>query len=377
MNMKSSIVKLAAVLLVGSMIAAGCSSESKNDPPPPVNTNANSNAEQGADNDTDKEPEAPTVKGSPLLSQNEDMQITIPKDWKEDNQLNPVARLSASNRAKEKYIMVIATSKGDLADNATMDDYIKIFNENTAPSVENFSPSEPTDTTIDGAPAKQVEITGEVQKIKVHYLATFVEKDDAFYQVVSWSTQKQFPGYRDEFNAISHSLQVLKPLEATTQPDGGNADLEVYEGSSENFQIMLPGDWSEETMLTPGADIQAARMAQEDYLAIITEEKSTFADDVTLEGYLDMVLQNGMLEAIENPEKSEHKNITVNGKPAIQFTLTGSIEKVKVGYLFTVVETDNEYSQVIFWTLQQMLDQKIPAYQEYLQTFGEKGGSAI
>ncbi|WP_020618199.1 hypothetical protein [Paenibacillus daejeonensis] len=380
MNMKSSIYKLAAAGLISSMILAGCASNGNNEtpPPPPANNNANANANGNAEPVVDNEQgsETPALDGTALASANEDIQITLPDGWREDNELNPVARLSASNRAKEKYIMVLATSKQDLAEGAGLDDYINIFKENTTPSVENFDATEATDTTIDGAPAKQIEITGEVQRIKVHYLATFVEKDDAFYQVISWSTQAQFPDHKEEFDAMSHSLQVLKPLEASVGNDGGgSADLQAYEGTSGNFQIMLPSDWTEETTLTPGADIQAARMAQEDYVAIITESKSTFSDGTALEDYLDLVLQNGMLEAIEGAQMSDPQSVTVNGNAGLQFTLTGAVEKVKVGYMITVVETNGHFSQVIFWTLEQMLDQKLPAYNEYLQTFEEKGSA--
>ncbi|MFS0725017.1 PsbP-related protein [Paenibacillus sp. 1P07SE] len=332
MNTKTSIQKLAAVGLVASMILAGCSSNDNNGgndlPPPPANNN-NTNAEQVVDNNAGSD--TPVLEGTALLSATEDMQITLPDGWREDQELNPVARLSASDRAQEKYVMVIATSKQDLAEEASLDDYINIFKENTTPSVDNFEATAATDTTVDGSPAKQIEITGEVQKIKVHYLATFVEKDDAFYQVITWSTQNQFPDHKEEFDAVSHSLQVLKPLEATTTPDGGSADLEVYEGTSGNFQIMLPGDWTEETTLTPGADIQAARMAQEDYLAVITEPKSTFSGDTTLEDYLDLVLQNGMLEAIEGAQMSDPEAVDVGGKPGLQFMLTGSVEKGESG----------------------------------------------
>src|SRR6476646_9208216 len=100
MKMKTSIYKLAAAGLISSLILAGCSSNGNNETPPapPANNNANANANVEPIVDNEPENETPALDGTALLSANEDIQITLPDGWTEDNELNPVSRLSAANR---------------------------------------------------------------------------------------------------------------------------------------------------------------------------------------------------------------------------------------------------------------------------------------
>ena len=72
-----------------------------------------------------------------------------------------------------------------------------------------------------------------------------------------------------------------------------------------------------------------------------------------------------------NTTQTEPKEIQVNGQPAVQFELSGEIDKIKISYLITLVETDGNFTQLLFWTLQSRMDEKRDMFINASSTFKE------
>ena len=353
---------LTAVLVTG--VLSGCAEKEEKASTTPVSPDSQQSI------DTTKDSPITEFKGTALKSANEDVQLTFPKDWTEDKELNDSAVISASNESKEKYAMVIANQKTDFSDDMSLDDFVNTFKENTKVSVNNMEILSTEDTEIAGASAKLVEFTGEVQEIKVHYLAAMIEKGNRFYQIISWSSENRFSSNKDEFLQIIESFQVLKEDDSislsplTKSEQGENSEFNSEDGM---LTITLPANWVEQSNLIPDANIQAAKIDTEDYVGVISEEKELFGDGAVLEDYHKLIVDqmNGSMEDLKISDPIKTK---VGERDALQFEISGEVSKVKIAYLITVVDHPNHFTQVILWTLEQYFGDKKPVYQDITNT---------
>ncbi|WP_010269079.1 PsbP-related protein [Paenibacillus senegalensis] len=366
---KVSTLMASAVLTVG--ILAGCGADNgKGGETPPGEPQESQSPETSPTPDTDTE--APELEGNALESADGHLQIHVPDDWKEDNELNPQALLGASNRAQEKYFIALPFHKSDLADDAALDDFASVMNDNLSMSTTNMQIVDEQDIQIDGMNAKQYELTAEVDQIKVTYLLNYVEQGEYFYQLATWSTQSKFAEHKSEFEQVLKSFRVLTDTpdigDGGTAGDGSEVTLEGTDGLT---AITLPPGWQEMPGLNPEASIQAAKvsMSDENYLLVISENKADFSDGTALEDYMGLIKDIQMAQSIENGSFTDPQASTINGMNAYQFEVRGEVEKVKIGYLVTLIESNDHFHQVIFWTTDHKLDNSKGEYQEALQTF--------
>ncbi|MHA0855701.1 PsbP-related protein [Paenibacillus sp. CMAA1364] len=352
---------LTALLVTG--ILTGCT-EKEDKASTPVTPDPQQSMDRTNDSTT------PEFKGTAIKSANEDIQLTLPKDWKEEKAINDAAIISASNESKDKYIMVIANQKKDFSDDTSLQDFVNIFKENTEINVNNMEIKSADDIKIAGASATLIEFTGEVQKTKVHYMAAIIEKGNRFYQIISWSSERKFSNNKDEFLQIIQSFQVLKEddsvsLSPTTGVDQGKtSDFNSEDGL---LTITLPASWIEHPNLVQDASIQASKTDTEDYVGVISEEKELFGDGTTLEDYHKLIADQ-MEGSLEGVKISDPLKTKVDERDALQFEISGEVGKVKIAYLITVVDHPTHYTQVILWTLEQYFKDKKPGYQDITNT---------
>jgi len=301
-----------------------------------------------------------------------DIQLTVGSDWKTDLKLNPNAKLSAGNPGKEQYVIVVTNSKSDMSDGATLEDFKQLFIANTEVMAKNLKEIETKEITIDSVPAKQVEFTAEASNIKAHYLAFLLGKGNTFYQIVTYSTESKFAGNKEEFLKVGQSFKVLK--ESTAPPAAPKSESKgeptVFASDDKAMEITLPAGWKKETELNDVAQIQASLAAEDKWLLIIGEDKNSFAKDMTLKDYYDIIVENNF-SVLENATISEPQHIEVGGFPALQTEIQGEMSKVKVAYLLTIVQSPKQFTQIMFWTGQQKMDQSRDTFIEAVKTYKE------
>ncbi len=143
--------------------------------------------------------------------------------------------------------------------------------------------------------------------------------------------------------------------------------------SNGKYQISIPGDWSETSKLNEQATIQAAKLADELYVVVITEDKTDFADDMTLEKYTGIIIEQ-MKGRVTDAEASEPVSLTVNGNNATRFELKGTISSLKAVYVCTIVETKGSFNQVLGWTLNSRFKENKPKLVSVEESFSEVSG---
>lgn len=319
-----------------------------------------------------------------FTSKDGQIQLTLDKAWIEDPDLNKQAVLGVSDRKNEKYAMVNVVSKSDMADDVTLEEFKTAFINNVKLSVTNAEESNNKKISVNSTEAQLFEITGEAQKVKVHYLVAVLEKGGSFYQIVTWSTASKFESNKQGLLKAIESFKVLKETPATSasaspsestdtntaKEDDKNTKTTTMTSDDKKMEITIPAYMTFEQELSPAADIQASRGLQEEYMMVLREGKDVFTDNFTLTDYYNAINDN-MSKTISNTTQTEPKEIEVNGQPAIQYELNGEIDKIKISYLITLVETDGNFTQLLFWTLQNRMDEKRDMFIKAASTFKE------
>lgn len=150
---------------------------------------------------------------------------------------------------------------------------------------------------------------------------------------------------------------------------GKRVEPTVVTATDGQSQLTVPTGWKVQEDLNEQAEIQVGNLLQEQYMVVLTENKSDF-DDVNLEQYADGTL-GAVLEMVETDEYPTPRSLTINGKPAIQYELHGTIDNMKAAYWLTNVEGTDNYYQVVAWTLESKAEKNEPVFEEVVQSFRE------
>lgn len=299
--------------------------------------------------------------------------ITLPAGWEKDDSLSASAILAVSDRSKEKYAMIIPVSASKLGNTASLETAKKWFLANSKVSLEHFSLKANEDIKIGGLPAARLEFSGTAKGADIHYLAALIEKDQSYYQVITWSTSSLFSQYKDEFDAIIASANILKGNTAiAAAPVIGSAvsDVTLVTNGSKTAGITIPEGWSRDTGLTSSADIEASHPSTEDYLVVLQEDRSDFSKNTTISEYYNLVNGN-MQKEMSHPVQGKLRQTTVGGLPALQYVLSGEVGNVKISYLVTLIASNTHYTQVLLWTRADEMDAKLQNYLYIANTFRE------
>jgi hypothetical protein len=350
------------ILILISSIFAGCSNASKE-----VNTN-NASEEVGTNNIRRLEP---ITEGREIFSINNISSITVPDDWTNDMQLNPQAIINISNQVKEKYAIVFTEPKEAFADDMTIKDYYEIIMNNIKTKMDISESTEPQEVMINNYPGLLYEIHGEVEKIKVGYLCAIVETDEYFHQIMTWTLESKFDEYKDEFTKIIGSL---KELDESNRPQGKSnqsaEETKVIEALDGQSRITVPKGWNANYNLSEIAAIGASDNINQKFALVVTETKENFSSDITIDEYCNLVVEYMEL-SVSNSNITEKKKLTINGKQAVQFELWGEIDKIKIAYLITIIETEDNFHQVTLWTMQSRFNEFKEEFSKIAESFEE------
>lgn len=155
---------------------------------------------------------------------------------------------------------------------------------------------------------------------------------------------------------------------ATEAPNVASADG-TFTASDGQSQITGPTSWRDLTDLNANAELHVGNKIQEQYLIVLTEDKST-ANVKDLAEYAGLV-RDGFTTNFPNAKVSEPRDLTINGLPAKQYQVRATVTDVAITYWFTAVEGQNNFFQIVAWTLQEgeaknrdVMEQATESFQE-------------
>lgn len=140
-------------------------------------------------------------------------------------------------------------------------------------------------------------------------------------------------------------------------------------------QLTLPGGWREDKQLNDIAVLEAANSFQEMYIVVLRESRQDFGEGATLDDFAAWS-REGMMGEVLEPQATDPLAMQVGNYPAMEYRLDGTVDKIKIRYICTTVETPNHYYQIISWTLPSRFEQNQATLRGVTQSFRELDAGA-
>jgi len=138
-------------------------------------------------------------------------------------------------------------------------------------------------------------------------------------------------------------------------------------------QVTVPGNWKKMTNLHEDGMLQAAAVREENYIVVIPDNKADLDDEMTVEGHSDLT-RSTILENIKDGQQTAGPiNLTINGRPAVQYELRGVVSGIKVVYLHTTADSNGQFYQILAWTLPSNYQENKPILESVVNSFKETG----
>jgi hypothetical protein len=142
----------------------------------------------------------------------------------------------------------------------------------------------------------------------------------------------------------------------------------VVKTSDGYAQLSFPKDWKAAT--SPNPETKLYHSDGKSVVTVIRENKSMFSEDMTTDDYCSIITES-MIGRLENPVTTESKSVKINNYPALQFEIQGEVQKIKIKYLVSIVETNDSYYQLIAFTSQGEYNKQKSSYGKIFNTFKE------
>lgn len=148
-------------------------------------------------------------------------EIELPKTLSKADNLHEDASLQYQNLFSEFYTIVINEPSNDfdelissdpmMAENYTADlnGYSAILKDNLMATVEDGKFSEIKKTTINGLPARLMNLSGTVDDIPVYYVFAFLKGRNQYYQIVNWTELKRKEDHAASMEKIIASFKEI------------------------------------------------------------------------------------------------------------------------------------------------------------------------
>ncbi|TDL47827.1 pilus assembly protein PilA [Paenibacillus dendritiformis] len=342
--------KAAAAVMIAAVLAAGCGGGSQN------------------------EAETSAPKGTTFTSLDGNMQLTLPDSWRQDEESSQRARFAAHHESKDRFVIVKRTAKADLKDGTTVDDIVnQTINISDTITMDDMEMLEIRDITVGSDAAKQIEFRGidkNATKEKLRFLITTLEKGDYFYQLLFCAKEYKFDRYKDEFEKGIQSFKAISPSAAQAEAIDPEKPS-VFQSADKRMELTLTSNWMVYPM-NPDAEISAYYPAEKEFVIVIPDAREEMGEIETLEDYYDLVYELNFSEFMPGGPVEEPRNVEINGLSALQFEIQGVTEdKEKIAILITLIESPQQFTQVIFWTTQSKIEQKRERFIEAVASYKE------
>jgi hypothetical protein len=166
-------------------------------------------------------------------------------------------------------------------------------------------------------------------------------------------------------------IAILALCACTKIEDAVSGAPQQLRSADGSLEITVPGSWKVDK-LNDQAAIQAANRMAELYVIVLSESKEDFTD-MTLQKYSEAT-RSQQLKAMKSGAEEGPTARTLNGMPAIEYVLRGSVDSANVVMKHVAVEGTKRYHQVLVWTLKSKWDSEQAALDAVVASLKETGG---
>ena len=152
----------------------------------------------------------------------------------------------------------------------------------------------------------------------------------------------------------------------------GHTAPRLVASDDSSSQVMVPSGWKPHGDLNQEASIQVADLKNSGYLIVISEPKIDF-DEITYKEHSELT-RHGLLENVKKSRIVEGPlELMIQGRPAVQYEIHGSVNGIRVIYLHTTVDGVNAFHQILAWTTPSRMTKYRTALESVAQSFREIG----
>jgi hypothetical protein len=138
------------------------------------------------------------------------------------------------------------------------------------------------------------------------------------------------------------------------------------------YSLTVPRIWSELEELHEEAEFRYGNKFAETYVLVLSEAKEDFDEDMTLETHSDLT-RNKIVSSLTKPSVSEPNHVQINGTDALQYEISGTIDNINIVYLHTTAEDENQFHQILAWTLKSRFAKNKDELQKVVSSFKATG----
>jgi len=146
------------------------------------------------------------------------------------------------------------------------------------------------------------------------------------------------------------------------------AKQKTFKDSSGSFSVDATTKWSEDISLHEESQLSLANVDESAYFIALLDHKSGFSSEMTLKLYAELAGE-ATAEGLQDALTDGMGSITVNGLFGYGFSVTGTIEGVRITYMFVILEDDENFIQLVIWSSERMMSEKRLEYMKILSSF--------
>jgi hypothetical protein len=146
-----------------------------------------------------------------VQSKDKRIQITLPDGWESTSLPGITDRwIQAKSTDKTAFVIVLSEAKGDLKIKSVKEYMDVIMKAQRGKKIlEDRTESEPKKLKINGADAIQLEVRGTSKNVNLAYLETFIEFQNRWCHVTTWTVPSNWDECQADFRAIYESLKEV------------------------------------------------------------------------------------------------------------------------------------------------------------------------
>ncbi|MDN4080050.1 RDD family protein [Paenibacillus polymyxa] len=152
------------------------------------------------------------VKPEVFISKDNQFAITAPWNWSRDNGINEEADISIKNEFTDRYLIVLSEPKSDFDSSMTLQEYKGIIEDHLVSGITDPELGLASDRVVNGYPAIEFTLKGEVDGIPIMYNVTTIETPSHYHQVLAWTYASRYGRAQQELRKIRDSFREMNMM---------------------------------------------------------------------------------------------------------------------------------------------------------------------
>lgn len=142
----------------------------------------------------------------------------------------------------------------------------------------------------------------------------------------------------------------------------------TFKDSSGSFSVDATTKWTEDSSLHDESHLSLANGDESAYFIALLDHKAGFSSEMTLKLYAELAGE-ATAEGLQDAVTDGMDSMAVNGLFGYGFSVTGTIEGVRITYMFVILEDDENFIQLVIWSSERMVSENRSEYMKILSSF--------